>query len=376
MFSQAPGALPGSLRDGAATAALLRGTREGRRSIGGVNRVSAVLLVSGSTRAGSVNTAVLRTVREVMGEEVRGVAYEGMARLPHFNPDDDHAPLPAEVAGLRAAIAAADAVLFCTPEYAGDLPGSLKNLLDWTVGGVEISGTPCGWINASTAPTGARGAHRALRTVLTYTDARVVDAACADVPVPRAVIDAGTGLVTDPAVREQIAGAVRALVADAGSEPEQQAASAGGPVSPGPYTFQVTVDSGDPHPLADWWAAALGWQVEPSDEEFIRRMVAEGHATQDDTTTHRGALVWKAGAAIRHPAGLDRAPRVLFQRVPEGKTVKNRMHLDVRTGEDDPEAVVARLVAAGAQILHEGRQGPSTWTTLRDPQGNEFCVSH
>jgi len=52
------------------------------------------------------------------------------AVLPHFNPDDDHEPLPAAVVGLRAAIADADAVLFCTPEYAGTLPGSLKNLLD------------------------------------------------------------------------------------------------------------------------------------------------------------------------------------------------------------------------------------------------------
>lgn len=333
--------------------------------------IPTVLMISGSTRAGSVNTAVLRTACEVLGEEIRPVPYDGIGRLPHFNPDDDHEPLPAEVVLLRAAIADADAVLFCTPEYAGDLPGAFKNLLDWTVGGTEISAKPCGWINASTAPTGARGAHRALRTVLTYTDARVVAAACADVPVPRAVIDAGTGLVTDPAVRDRIAAAVRELAAAAGTRPEAAEVTAATP-----YTFQVTFDAADPHPLADWWAEALGWQVEPSDEEFIRKMIAEGRAAQDDTTTHRGTLVWRAGAAIRHPEGLERAPRILFQLVPEGKTVKNRVHLDVRTGGDEPKAVVERLVAAGAQVLHEGRQGPHTWTTLRDPQGNEFCVSH
>ncbi|MFE6905904.1 VOC family protein [Streptomyces erythrochromogenes] len=142
------------------------------------------------------------------------------------------------------------------------------------------------------------------------------------------------------------------------------------------YTFQVTIDSPDPHPLADWWADALGWEVEPSDEPFIRGLIAAGHATEDDTTTHRGVLVWKAGAAIRHPAGPEGAPRILFQFVPEPKTVKNRVHLDVRTGDDDPKELVERLVAKGAKHLHEGRQGPSTWTTLADPQGNELCVSH
>ncbi|WP_030303929.1 VOC family protein [Streptomyces katrae] len=142
------------------------------------------------------------------------------------------------------------------------------------------------------------------------------------------------------------------------------------------YTFQVTIDSADPHALADWWADALGWEVEPIDEGFIRKMVAEGQATEDDTTTHRGALVWKVGAGIRHPDGTERAPRVLFQLVPEPKTVKNRVHLDVRTGSDNPQEVVERLIAKGARHLHEGRQGPYTWTTLADPEGNELCVSH
>ncbi|MFE2145128.1 VOC family protein [Streptomyces sp. NPDC059456] len=142
------------------------------------------------------------------------------------------------------------------------------------------------------------------------------------------------------------------------------------------YTFQVTVDSAAPHSLADWWADALGWEVERTDAEFIRKMIAEGRAGEDDTTTHDGALVWKAGAAIRHPEGLERAPRVLFQLVPEPKTVKNRVHLDVRTGSDEPQDVVARLIAKGARHLHEGRQGPFAWTTLADPEGNELCVSH
>jgi hypothetical protein len=139
------------------------------------------------------------------------------------------------------------------------------------------------------------------------------------------------------------------------------------------HSFQVTIDSAAPHPLADWWAEALGWEREPSDEAFIQRMVAEGHATQSDTMRHNGELVWVEGAAIRHPTG--DAPRVLFQLVPEPKTVKNRVHLDVRVGRENVEAEVARLTARGATVLHHGQQGPYSWVTIADPEGNELCLT-
>lgn len=139
------------------------------------------------------------------------------------------------------------------------------------------------------------------------------------------------------------------------------------------HDIQVTVDCADPHSLANWWSEALGWGVEPSDEAFIRRMVAAGHALPEDATTYRGALVWKSGAALRRPDGSG--PRLLFQLVPEAKVGKNRVHLDVRVPAGRGEAEVSRLVAAGATRLHAGRQGPHTWVTLADPEGNELCVS-
>lgn len=141
------------------------------------------------------------------------------------------------------------------------------------------------------------------------------------------------------------------------------------------YRFQVTFDSVSPHELADWWAAALGWQVEPSDEAFIRRMIDEGHATAADTTTHNGVLVWREGAAVSPPESLTGAPRLFFQQVPEAKQGKNRLHLDVRSGDDDAAEVVRRLQGLGASVLGEGRQGPHSWTVMADPQGNEFCLS-
>ena len=137
---------------------------------------------------------------------------------------------------------------------------------------------------------------------------------------------------------------------------------------------QVVIDSNDPHPLADWWAETLGWTVEAQDPEFIRRMVAEGHASEDDTMEYRGALVWRVGAAINGPESTSGTPRILFQWVPEEKSGKNRVHLDIKADGEDLDALRARLVERGATVLHEGWQGPQKWLTMSDPQGNEFCV--
>src|SRR4051812_1129981 len=139
------------------------------------------------------------------------------------------------------------------------------------------------------------------------------------------------------------------------------------------YDFQVTIDSTAPHPLADWWAEALGWEREPADEAFIRRMVEAGHAAESDTMRHNGQLVWTVGAAIRHPTG--GAPRVLFQLVPEAKTVENRVHLDGRGGPEDVGAEVARWTALGGPVLHRGQQGPYRWVRMAAPEGNELCLT-
>ena len=125
-----------------------------------IDRPVRILLVSGSLRAGSTNTALLTTAVAVAPEGVVTTFYDGLDSLPHFNPDDDveGEPLPAAAADLRVQLDAADAVLFSTPEYAGALPGSFKNFLDWTVGGGTYE-KPVAWVNASSSPTGAASAH-------------------------------------------------------------------------------------------------------------------------------------------------------------------------------------------------------------------------
>lgn len=142
--------------------------------------------------------------------------------------------------------------------------------------------------------------------------------------------------------------------------------------------IQVVVDCKNPHHLADWWAETLGWAVEPQDEGFIRSMIEQGYATDAETLTHNGRLVWRTGAAIRPAEEIEaKAPerRVLFQTVPEQKTVKNRVHWDVRLDGRDKDDVRAELEARGATFLWTANEGPHSWHTMADPEGNEFCIS-
>jgi chromate reductase, NAD(P)H dehydrogenase (quinone) len=182
--------------------------------------VPKLLLISGSLRGGSTNSATLRTAAALAPAGVEAEIYDGMGRLPHFNPDDDPADgigLDPEVATLRAALAGADALLLSTPEYAGALPGSFKNLLDWTVGGGQTDGMPVAWINVSgaAAPSGGADAHDSLRKVLDYTGAQIVEDACLRLPLAREDVGAD-GLIVPAAAREQIVSAVEALAASSG----------------------------------------------------------------------------------------------------------------------------------------------------------------
>ena len=172
-----------------------------------------ILLISGSTRRGSGNTATLRTVQAIAPDGITAEIYGGLAALPAFSPDEDQQP-PGQAAELRARIAAADALLFCTPEYAGTLPGSLKNLLDWTVGGGEIYGKPVGWINVAVGGRGS-GADEHLAMVLRYVGAVAVERACVRVPVPRDAVGPD-GIIADPAIRAELLSALMTLAEHAG----------------------------------------------------------------------------------------------------------------------------------------------------------------
>jgi chromate reductase, NAD(P)H dehydrogenase (quinone) len=162
-----------------------------------------ILLISGSLRSSSINTAVLRTAAQGPASDVVGCLYDRLELLPAFNPDRDRDPMEREVRFLRDEIHEAGALLFSTPEYAGALPGALKNLLDWIIGDDQVGsiyGKPVGWINASAR--GAAGAYGELRTVLGYAHASIVECAFILLPVTPDMVGA-EGIVTEPALRRK-----------------------------------------------------------------------------------------------------------------------------------------------------------------------------
>ncbi|WP_017584799.1 VOC family protein [Nocardiopsis ganjiahuensis] len=116
---------------------------------------------------------------------------------------------------------------------------------------------------------------------------------------------------------------------------------------------ELAVDCADPRELARFWCSVLDYEVHDVDEE-------------DGTVT--------IGPA---PDGEDRSgpvpPVLTFARVPEGKTVKNRLHIDVDPTDREQDEEVRRLLALGASHADVG-QGDASWVTLADPEGNEFCV--
>lgn len=136
--------------------------------------------------------------------------------------------------------------------------------------------------------------------------------------------------------------------------------------------IQIAINAQKPHDLCDFWAAALGFDV-VSDPAFVQSMVDQGFATMEDTVTHNGVLTWADGAACVDPEGL--LPRMFFQLTPEPKVGKNRLHFDVQVGAERRQDEVDRIIGLGATKLWDGNQGPHSWVTLADPEGNEFCVS-
>ena len=118
----------------------------------------------------------------------------------------------------------------------------------------------------------------------------------------------------------------------------------------------VVVDCAHPAPLARFWAAVLdGYEVAPYDEAELERLREKGIDDPEDDPT------------VLVEAGPGR-PRFFFVLVPEPKTVKNRLHFDLRA--DDPAAEVIRLVGLGARVTAE----QESLTVLEDPEGNEFCL--
>jgi chromate reductase len=174
-----------------------------------------VLGISGSLRADSHNTRLLRAAARELPEGVEFRLLDGLRDVPPYDEDDDRDPAPAAVARLRGAIAGADALLISTPEYNSSIPGQLKNALDWASRPRETSPLrfkTVAVIGASTGAFGAVWAQAELRKVLGASGARVVEG---DLALGHAHQKWDEGGLLDDDVRGQLRDLLSQLVAEA-----------------------------------------------------------------------------------------------------------------------------------------------------------------
>jgi chromate reductase, NAD(P)H dehydrogenase (quinone) len=165
-----------------------------------------ILCISGSLRANSINTTLLRAVARLAPAGVAVSVFDGVAQLPLFNPDLE-AAMPQPVQYLHAAVAAADALIIASPEYAHGISGVMKNTLDWLVSFPPFVDKPVAVINTSPR---AHLADAALREVLTTMSARLVGAASARIALLGAAMTEDE-MVNHPAVATAVADVLAAL---------------------------------------------------------------------------------------------------------------------------------------------------------------------
>jgi chromate reductase, NAD(P)H dehydrogenase (quinone) len=168
-----------------------------------------ILAISGSLRANSSNTAVLRAMARLAPEGVEVALFDGIGELPFFNPDLDGDQVPQPVARFRALIGNADGILISSPEYARGVAGVLKNALDWLVASLEFPNKPVALINTSPRATHALAA---LTLTLETMSARLVTDASMTVPLLGTANDENS-IVADNALAEPLRGAIARFVA-------------------------------------------------------------------------------------------------------------------------------------------------------------------
>jgi uncharacterized glyoxalase superfamily protein PhnB len=134
---------------------------------------------------------------------------------------------------------------------------------------------------------------------------------------------------------------------------------------------QVTFDAADPHRLARWWADLLHYKIVDA-HDLVVRLLADGAVTEAEVRRIDGRLFLTDAVAANDPNG--RGPRLFFQRVPEPKSAKNRVHLDVPVQSGHLDDEVQRLVASGATLTGYNTYPGHRSAAMRDPEGNEFCL--
>ena len=168
-----------------------------------------ILVICGSTRKTSSNLHLIKAIEKLYGNQLIFTLYEGLLQLSQFNPDDDTETPPLPVAAMRKQVKDADGILICTPEYAMGVPGSLKNLLDWTVSSSDFSHKPVAAITASLS--GQKG-HLSLLSTLRVIEARVEDDMQLLIPFIKTKVN-DRQEITDEATLKEVKKTMDALVA-------------------------------------------------------------------------------------------------------------------------------------------------------------------
>ncbi|MBH8563885.1 NAD(P)H-dependent oxidoreductase [Nostoc sp. CENA67] len=175
-------------------------------------KVIQILAISGSLRAASSNTALLRAAISLASQGVEITLYNGLGDLPHFNPDLERTEIPS-VKDIRTQLQISDGVLISSPEYAHGIPGVLKNALDWVVGSGELYRKPVALINAS-----SRGIHAqaSLREILRTMDAHIINEASITIPLSSNQIDE-TDIISDSKISSALHNSIVTFVSAIGT---------------------------------------------------------------------------------------------------------------------------------------------------------------
>lgn len=172
-----------------------------------------ILAISGSLRAKSSNTAALKAAARLAPPGMEVVLFEGIADLPHFNPDVDEAGPPPSVLEWRRRVESSRGLLISSPEYARGVAGVMKNALDWLVSGPEFYEKPVAVINSSPRSTHADAS---LRLTLTTMSGRLIEPASIGLPLLGRKLDAD-GILDDPDLASALRGALLSFAAAIGS---------------------------------------------------------------------------------------------------------------------------------------------------------------
>lgn len=159
-----------------------------------------IIALCGSTRKTSTNLSLLHAIRSLTETKFTFSIFQGLANLPHFNPDLDNDTPPSEVIEFRKLLRGADGILICTPEYAMGVPGILKNAIDWTVSSCEFSKKPVALITASSL--GEKG-HASLLETLKIIESNITEETQLRISYAKTKISQA-GVIVDEATKREV----------------------------------------------------------------------------------------------------------------------------------------------------------------------------